>query len=325
MNRVVFLLALMSVVCLCLPVSSVLAVESSLDSAVTSGSMTLSNGKVVNFCRQGGAATLSNAGDYMWWYGCSATSAGMIMGYYDRNGYQGASYPNLVKGGVAEATDGPLARAAIASTRHIADFYPGGFGASGDDVSGAPTGPWDCLADYMGTSQDGRGGSNGSTYYWYYTDGSPLYVKDAYNLGLSNSDGMYGMYSYVANYAGYYLGDPSTSTAAYTQLIYSSSAPNGFTWDDYKAEIDAGRPVIIQVEGHSMFGYGYNDVGQQIVLHDTWSYGAHTMTWGGSYSGMAQWGVVCFTIPEPSTLVLLGLGGLAGMIVAMRRRRGAVS
>jgi hypothetical protein len=315
-KRIAFLVAVVSVLCFGVLMPSVMAADGSANSGVITV-----NGREIGFQRQGAANTLSNAGDYMWWYGCSATSAGMMVGYYDRNGYAGKSYPNMVRGGVAEAGEGTLERAAIASARHISDFYGGGYGGSGDDVPGAPTGPWDCLADYMGTSQDARGNSNGATTYWYYPDGSPLYVKDAYNGGFSNSDGMFGMFNYIANYAGYYLGDPSTSMAAYTQAIFSDSAPNGFTWESYKAEIDAGRPVIIQVSGHSMFGYGYDDVGQQIILHDTWSAGAHTMTWGGSYSGMDQWGVVCLTVPEPSTIVLLGLGGLAGMIIAVCRRR----
>jgi hypothetical protein len=315
-KRIAFLVAVASVLCFGVLMPSVMAAEGDANSGVITV-----GGRQVAFQRQGAAKTLSNTGDYMWWYGCSATSAGMMVGYYDRNGYAGVSYPNMVRGGLAETGTVPLERNAIASARHISDFYSGGYNASGDDVAGAPTGAWDCLADYMGTSQDGRGGGNGSTTYYYYVDGSPLYVRDAYNGGISYLDGMFGMFNYIANYAGYYLGDPSTSTAAYTQAIFSDSAPNGFTWENYKAEIDAGRPVIIQVDGHSMFGYGYNDVGQQIVLHDTWSTGAHTMTWGGSYSGLAQWGVVCLTIPEPSTLVLLGLGGLTGMIIAVCRRR----
>ena len=51
---------------------------------------------------QGGS--LTNTSNYDWWYGCSPTSTGMMMGYYDRNGYMGYSYSNLVPGGVAEAS-----------------------------------------------------------------------------------------------------------------------------------------------------------------------------------------------------------------------------
>ena len=30
------------------------------------------------------------APDYEWWYGCSPTAAGMLMGHYDINGYGGS-------------------------------------------------------------------------------------------------------------------------------------------------------------------------------------------------------------------------------------------
>jgi hypothetical protein len=321
MKRLVFTFALLGIISCFALVASSLAVEPNLDSSATSGVITLPNGQELAFQRQGAANTLTNAGDYMWWYGCSATSAGMMMGYYDRNGYAGQQYPNMVRGGVAEATEGSLERAAIASSRHISDFYRNGYGATGDDLAGAPTGPKNCLADFMGTSQDAYGNVNGGTMFYYFPDGSPLYVKDAYNYGLSG-DGMFGVFQYVEQYAGYNLGAAGTSLSAYSQLIYGVDGNTlGFTWDDYKAEIDAGRPVMIQVSGHSMFGYGYNDVDQQIILHDTWSTGAHTMTWGGSYSGMEQWGVMCFTIPEPSTIAFLGVSSLIGMVVLVCRRR----
>ena len=42
-----------------------------------------------------GTTTLSNTCDYDWWYGCSPTAAGMIMGHYDRNGYGTLNLDNL--------------------------------------------------------------------------------------------------------------------------------------------------------------------------------------------------------------------------------------
>ena len=42
--------------------------------------------------RQQGTVVLPNTTDYDWWYGCSPTSAGMIMGHYDRNGYGSQHY-----------------------------------------------------------------------------------------------------------------------------------------------------------------------------------------------------------------------------------------
>ena len=35
-----------------------------------------------------------------------------------------------------------------------------------------------------------------------------------------------------------------------------------------------------------MVGVGYSDTDNTVYLHDTWDYNNHTMTWGGSYSGM---------------------------------------
>jgi hypothetical protein len=286
---------------------------------------------------QGG--TLSSTADYSWWYGCSPTSAGMMIGYYDRNGYGGLGYSNLVQGGVAEpsayAGGSPLANAAIASARHISDFYRNGYNATGDDLAGAPTGPMNCLADYMGTSQDACGNVNGGTTFWDYTDGSRLYAKDIYNSGPSyyNTDGMFGVYEYIKNYAGYDLGAPQSTMQLFSQYIYGYNGnTTGFTWNNYKAEIDAGRPMLIQVSGHTMIGYGYNDGGtpstEQIILNDTWTAGPHTMTWGGSYSDLQQYGVMGLQLeggspsPEPSTFVLLLLAAaIAPMIAYVRRRR----
>jgi hypothetical protein len=325
-KRMVFLVRALSIVCLATLILSPVAVGADL----SSGLLTAPDGKEVAVYHAG-SKTLSNGAAYTWWHGCSPTSAGMMMGFYDRNGYAGLQYPNLIPGGVASQTDGTKERAAIASSRHISDYYSGGYGASGDDVSGAPTGALNCLADFMGTSQDAYGNVNGGTLFYFYDDGAPITVADLYSYGSSyyNADGMYGMYEYVKNYAGYDLGSASTCTLAYSQYIYGyNSNTLGFTWDQYKAEIDAGRPVLIQVEDHTMLGYGYNDSsGQQlIVLHDTWDTGSHTMTWGGSYSGLAMYGVTCLTlqggVPEPSTIVLVGMAGLTGLVVFVRRRRG---
>jgi hypothetical protein len=266
-----------------------------------------------------GAVTLSNPGDYDWWYGCSPTSAGMIIGHYDVAGYNGHSYSNLVPGGQAENStfgSGPyLVNNAIASPGHIEDFYSNlssdaGYGLSGDDLP-PPWHSFDCLADFMGTSQDIYENSNGETTFYYWTDGTPFTSTDAAAAAVADFDGMYGMGEYL-RYAGY---DAAT---LYTQHIYSPDAPLGFTFEQYVAEIDAGRPVMIQVEGHSMYGYGYDAANNTVLLHDTWSLGEHSMTWGGSYAGMQQWGVVALTpVPEPATICLLGLGS----VVLLRKRR----
>ncbi len=258
--------------------------------------------------------SLGGSPTYAWWYGCSPTSAGMMMGYYDRSGYGGLVYSNLVPGGVAEASSfgnpGAIANQAIASTGHISDFYSGGYGAKNDDVA-PPYHSFNSLADFMGTSQWSLGNSNGSTTFYYYTDGAPL----PYNAlgGNANRDGMYGIWEYVT-YAGYGV------MSLYTQATDNLGLTYGFTFDDYREEIDAGRVVMIHVEGHSMFGYGYDDALSQIILNDTWTPGLHTMTWGGSYSSMALWGVTVLelsggaVVPVPAAVLIGMLGlGVAGL------------
>jgi len=84
------------------------------------------------------------------------------------------------------------------------------------------------------------------------------------------------------------------------------------------AEIDAGRPVMIQVSGHSMFGYGYGE-NSTVYLYDTWTPGPHTMTWGGSYSGLMHYGVMVLTpVPVPAA-VLLGILGLSVVGIKLRK------
>ncbi len=83
-----------------------------------------------------------------------------------------------------------------------------------------------------------------------------------------------------------------TVVSHFNQYIYGWEGNTlGFTFAQFKQQIDAGRPVLIQVEGHTMLGMGYNDTGSLVYLHDTWDYSTHQMTWGGSYSGMAHYAV----------------------------------
>jgi hypothetical protein len=292
--------------------------------------------------------TLANGGDYEWYYGCSPTSAGMLMGYYDRNGYDGSFYGNLVPGGVAETstfpTTGPshLVASTIASPGHIDDFYVQ-YGNYGDDpLNSGRTLPDDfnCLADFMGTSQDGLsphldyddGNVDGGTSFWNYSDSTPLTYTDIYGFGYDyyNASGMYGIYEYV-QYAGY---DVET---LYNQKTYRSEGEEiagGFDFDDAKAEIDAGRPFLVHIEQHTMFGYGYDDstADDIVYVHDTWNAGQHSMIWDSTpaYSNLALMSVTVLelsggsVIPEPSTLAgLISMAAMGLVLVRRSRRRAA--
>jgi hypothetical protein len=251
---------------------------------------------------QGAIVVLPNGSDSDWTYGCTPTSAGMLMGQYDRNGYNGQSYSNLMPGGVAESTNhgvsAPLLDNAIATGRHVTDFYAGGYLASEDDLPSAPTGGYpECLADFMGTSQDAFSNVNGSSSVWTYNapSATKLTVAAIYGAGADyyNNSQMYGVYEYL-RYRGYQNADPTTVTGIYNQRIDSGTqaVAGGFSFAEYKAEIDADRPVMLHVEGHTMLGVGYDDTTTDtIILQDTWVPGTNTMTWGGAYSGMDQFAV----------------------------------
>jgi hypothetical protein len=52
-----------------------------------------------------------------------------------------------------------------------------------------------------------------------------------------------------------------TVVTNFNQYIKGYASPTkGFTFADFVTEIDAGRPVLIQVEGHTMIGYGYDTI-----------------------------------------------------------------
>jgi len=267
-------------------------------------------------------------GDYQWYHGCSPTAAGMMMGYYDINGYKGESYDNMVPGGRAEdeTFSGPgLVNSIIASSGHIYDFYQGGTGAIGDDLP-EPWHDFDCLADFMGTSQDAAHLPNGSTWFFFHGDGRKGTRQDYLDLGFEN-EGMLGICDYI-EYAGYEI------ESAYNQLtdVYLEKNrifDSGFTFEDYMTEIDEGRPVKISISTfggkHSIYGYGYDVETGEILFHDTWSLGEKRMEWGGLYTGSWELlGVTCIElvpIPLPSSLFLSGLGmSLVGIARRHKKR-----
>ena len=151
-----------------------------------------------------------------------------------------------------------------------------------------------------------------------YTDGSPFTEDDAVLHGLQDISGMYGIGEYV-EYAGY------DTSMLYNQYILGYMGNTlGFTFDQYMAEIDAGRPVLIQIVGYTMLGYGYVDGTTDILFYDTWFPGGGMIAWSGSYYGMVHYGVTIMEptggyIPAPGAIVLGGIG--VALVGWLRRRR----
>ncbi len=273
------------------------------------------------------AVTLTNVPAFDWSFGCSATSAAMMAGYYDRTGYYNM-YDGPTQGGLMPMDNSSWgtvvisgetrAQCPLSATRngvdgrsirgHVDDYWIK-YGNNSNDpyISGGwAQHTWgECTGDYMGTNQSALSNSDGNTTFWFYNDGSPMCNKVA---PAGQKDGCFGMREFFVS-RGY------TVLSNCTQLIYNSStAPNGITFAQYRDEIDHGRPALIQIDGHTMLGFGYDITGSLIYLHDTWNYGTHTMTWGGSYGGGGHWGITKIQLqaitPNPcDDIISLGGGG----------------
>ncbi len=248
-----------------------------------------------NYATQG-VVVLPNVPAFDWSYGCSATSAAMIMGYYDNMGYSNM-YTGPANGGICPQNNStwgngecPLSAThlgydGLGFRGHVDDYWR----STGNNDPDPYVGFWSehewsgCTADYMGTNQSKYGSSDGSTTFWFFTDGSPIY--DYVGGEPSGKDGCHGIGEFARS-RGYQV------AANFSQYIYGYGGnTTGFTFDQYKNEIDNGCPVMIQVSGHSMVGYGYDSSNQTVYIHDTWDHNNHTMTWGMEYAGMQHYGV----------------------------------
>jgi hypothetical protein len=260
---------------------------------------------------------------YNWSFGCTATSAAMIAAYYDRTGYPDM-YTGPTNGGVMPMDNSvwpdwvdsngdtrhqcPLSAThngldGRATNGHVDDYWWWYGNASPDPFIGhwAEHAYGDCTGDYMKTNQSTYGNSDGSTTLYFFTDGTPLYWYQMEGYGIAASDGGYGLKLFYES-RGYTVAD------MYNQRIrgQGSNPTLGFTYDQYKAEIDAGRPVMIHVTGHTMVGVGYDDSTSNLMyINDTWDYGTHTMTWGGTYAGLQHYGVTIVQLAVPTAVDLV--------------------
>ena len=245
---------------------------------------------------------ISNFPSYHWVFGCSAVSAAMIAAYYDRG-----SYPNIYigpsNGGVMPLTsadwpewtdshhhlyaNNPLVASHIGIDGRvikgsIEDYWLFIYSIDDDPYI---TGHWTqhewgtAIGDYMKTSQSAIGNPDGGTSFFDWTDRpDKLTCANLETMGYSQYDGTYGRKLF-------YEARGYSVTDCYNQKTDNNHG--GFTLLNFKAEIDAGYPVLLNLQGHSVVGYGYNE--STIYIRDTWDSDPshiYTMPWGGIYHGM---------------------------------------
>ncbi len=245
---------------------------------------------------------------FSWSFGCAPTAAAMLAGYYDRNGYPNVytgptnngliPMDNSVWGTMTDTGGDTRARCPLSATQkgldgrttrgHVDDYW---ITYSNKDDDPYYTNNWaehkygDCTADFMKTNQTTKyGNSDGASAFYMFDDGTPLTAKAMENYDIQDKDAAYGLKRFFES-KGYEV------TELYTQRI-DADATGGFSFNQFKEEIDAGHPILILVTGHMMVGVGYNASNNTVYLHDTWDYDTHSMDWGGSYSGMDHYAVV---------------------------------
>ena len=250
------------------------------------------------------AIILPDFPSFNWVFGCSAVSGAMIAGYYDRGVYPNM-YTGPTNGGVMPLTDtswptwldgfepnpypnNPLIASHLGidglAVKGSIDDYWVQYGSSASDPY--ITGGWaqhtwgTAIGDFMKTSQSAHANSDGSTTFYTWTSSSdPLTCSEMVTNGIDDVDGTYGRKLF-------YEARGYTVTDCYNQRTDNDIA-GGFSLAAFQAEINAGHAVMLNLEGHTIVGYGYD--GSTIYVRDTWDNNpanTYTMPWGGSYEGM---------------------------------------
>jgi len=259
-----------------------------------------------------GDVCLQNVPIYNWSYGCSPTAAAMLIGYYDWKGwdkmYEG---PAAINGFVPPSNiewwgsgHCPLSASEQGIDErtvrgHVDDYWVDEGQINNDPyiIGGWDPHPDDCLADFMGTSQDYWSLADGWTTFFWDPSGNKLHDYTGHeNQSPSKRCGCHGIKLFI-DYIGY------TVLQNYTQYIKSDDIPNGFTFDDYKNEINDNRPVLLHLTDHTMLGIGYNNNGNKVIVLDTWDINTHEMIWAGAYyngnTPLYHYGVTVIEIADP--------------------------
>jgi len=193
--------------------------------------------------------------DLRWWNGCSPTAAGMLFGYWEEEA-------------------GKLYDAFPGSHRDVPSSYPA--------TSTNPADYQDARGVIAGWAHKQQGMAEGLSY-GSYRNHPPDSLADflgTWNAETSPLDQAYGLKMFAA------WDDPRTPEiesrpfdAARFRVL------DGWGYADYQSEIDAGRPVLLNVRApgsaHSVLGVGYDDTGgrQDILVLTTWRQGLRQWEW----------------------------------------------
>ena len=154
------------------------------------------------------ASTLTLVPAFTWSFGCTATSAAMIAGYYDNHGFANM-YAGPTNGGVMPQTNATWGTVVInGETRALCPLSATRNGLDGRAIRGHVDDYWveygstaadpyignwtqhtygDCTGDYMKTNQSAYSSPDGATSIYTYPSGSPYRGSDAPDDGATAS------------------------------------------------------------------------------------------------------------------------------------------
>jgi hypothetical protein len=291
---------------------------------------------------------LTETPDYDWYAGCFGTASGNLAGFWDRHGLPDF-YAGPTGGGLAplDSSGGNVSIRSLWASRanvdgrpankpgHMDDYYVA-YEYSGPDPylpAGRPEHSPDCIGDFIGLNQNKwtnlnnecRGNIDAFSFvFWdktgnrranFYTTNAGAYVPDI-GSGLRE----------WARYRGY-------DADVFTQLTSFNgerTTTNGFTYENVKAEINAGYPVLLflqptaefsrtvggvanvnpEIHGILIYGYAENiaelPAHQAVIVRTSWASGDNRLeewtlhTWLGLFysSPFAPRGVIGFH-PKP--------------------------
>ena len=274
------------------------------------------------------SVVLSGVPEYSWYYGCSPTSAGMLMGYWSGKGYTellpGVSDPMVQSAAVDND---------IASAAHIAAGEALGYtyGSYQNHVA-------NCLADFIQTDNSSSYGTNMASGLAAWTHYVGLTVTTSY----SEVSYFGGTFDYADLVSEIDAGHPMLLNLGAYLSSYGS-------WVGHTVLAYGYQDSMFKIRVASSTGYEYLAVAGFAVM-DTWENGTDQTSWydwdgnvitallidgvewwpyldltGYSYGNIYDWqifsGVSYAMAPVPPTLVLLGSGLL---IILWSRRRKAV-
>jgi hypothetical protein len=222
--------------------------------------------------------------DYAWYAGCFGTACGNLMGYWDRHGFPDF-YTGPTAGGVAPLNDFGTNRGIRALWANRAGFdgrpanQPGHIDdywvryVSDSDYSYQSTAPDpyvtagrsehapDCIGDFIGLSQRKWSNMNGecdgnidaySFVYWDATGNRRVNYTPTVPPGLPVVDIQSGLRAWT-EFRG-------SAADVFTQLAdFNPQTPpgKGFTFQDVKAEIDAGYPFMVFLQDYTQYARSF--------------------------------------------------------------------